>query len=333
VTNPVHGPEAADRSGGQGEARPLGPRLSWALVAVAVLGVSLSAPVTAASMVPALAIGFWRTALGAAVTLPWAWSWLRRVRREAGRRGLASRLSGSALSGVFLAVHFGLWLPSLRFTSVTAATALVSTPPIWTVIVDRIRGRPTSWRLLCGIALAMVGILAITGVDLGNSPRALFGDLLAVGGGMAAAGYMLMGERERQHLPPAVYTTTTYGVAAVLTVPLCLALGADLAGYAPRGWLDIAVVTVFAQLLGHTLLNVAVPVVGATPMALALLLEVPGAALIAWAWYGQAPPLVVLPGALLVLAGLALVVAARGAQAPAGDAGVPPETGLSEPVG
>ena len=142
----------------------------------------------------------------------------------------------------------------------------------------------------------MAGILAITGVDLGHSTRALIGDLLALGGGLAAAGYMLMGEHERRHLPAAVYTASTYGVAAVLILPVCLVSGSELAGFPARGWLEIAVITVFAQLLGHTLLNVAVPVVGATPMSLALLLEVPGAALIAWVWYGERPPVVILPG-------------------------------------
>jgi drug/metabolite transporter (DMT)-like permease len=298
---------------------------SWVLVGIAIFGVSLSAPVTAAAVVPALTIGFWRTGLGSLVTFPWAWGWFRAERTARGTRALLYRLRGSGMSGIFLAVHFCLWLPSLRFTSVAAATALVSTPPIWTVIVDRVRGRPVGARLLTGIAIAMCGIVAITGVDLGNSGRAVFGDLLALGGGLAAAGYMLMGESERRHLPAAVYTATTYGVAAVLILPVCLVSGSELAGFPARGWLEIAVITVFAQLLGHTLLNVAVPVVGATPMALALLIEVPGAALIAWVWYGEQPPLVVLPGALLVLLGLGIVIAARARDAAGTD--------LPEPVG
>jgi drug/metabolite transporter (DMT)-like permease len=63
--------------------------------------------------------------------------------------------------------------------------------------------------------------------------------------------------------------------------------------------------------LGHSLLNAALPVAGATPVSLAILWEVPGAALVAWLWLGAAPPWTVVPGALLVLAGLVVVIRAR----------------------
>ncbi len=49
-------------------------------------------------------------------------------------------------------------------------------------------------------------------------------------------------------------------------------------------------------------------------MALAILLETPGAALLAWAFWHQQPPLATLPGAALVLLGLAIVVRARTSQ-------------------
>jgi len=50
-----------------------------------------------------------------------------------------------------------------------------------------------------------------------------------------------------------------------------------------------------------------------TPMALAILLEVPGASLVAWAWLGRVPPPAVLPGTALMLLGLIVVVRSRNA--------------------
>lgn len=305
------------------ETRPAAPARqavlirSWVLVAIAILGVSLSAPVTAAAVVPALAIAFWRTGLGSLATLPWAIGWLSRARRQGGTVALLRQLRGSVLAGVMLAVHFMLWLPSLRFTSVAAATALVSTFPVWSMLADRFSGRPVGRRVLVGIAIAMSGIVAITGVDVGRGTHAALGDLLALLGGIAVVGYFWIGERQQAHVSAAAHTAVTYGTAALVTLPVCLLFGTALGGFSARGWLEILVITVAAQLLGHTLLNIAVPVVGATPMSLALLLEVPGAMLIAWAWYGLEPPLVILPGAALVLVGLVLVVSGRGQQGPA----------------
>jgi drug/metabolite transporter (DMT)-like permease len=84
-----------------------------------------------------------------------------------------------------------------------------------------------------------------------------------------------------------------------------------LVGFSQRTWIELAIVTIGAQLLGHTLLNAALPQIGVTPMALAILLEVPGASLVAWAWLDRVPPLAVLPGTVLMLLGLVVVVRSR----------------------
>jgi drug/metabolite transporter (DMT)-like permease len=49
---------------------------------------------------------------------------------------------------------------------------------------------------------------------------------------------------------------------------------------------------------------------GATAVSMLILLEFPGAALVAAAFLGQTPPLLALPAALLLLAGLAIVIRA-----------------------
>ena len=53
-------------------------------------------------------------------------------------------------------------------------------------------------------------------------------------------------------------------------------------------------------------------------MSLAILLEMPGATLIAAVWLGQVPPWGILPAAGLILAGLVIVVRSSGPVAPVG---------------
>jgi drug/metabolite transporter (DMT)-like permease len=94
--------------------------------------------------------------------------------------------------------------------------------------------------------------------------------------------------------------------------------GVPLAGFAARDWWLFAAITVCAQLFGHTLLNLVVPTVGPTVVSLAILLEVPGALLVALVLLGQVPPLLALPGMAAVVAGVALVVrGSRPAELPA----------------
>jgi drug/metabolite transporter (DMT)-like permease len=283
----------------------------WLLVVVGVAGASLSAPLAAATAAPAIAVGVWRNAFGTAVTLPFV------VARH-GRgtlRGLPPRAWGwSLLAGVQLAVHFGTWLTSLRMTSVVAATALVSTTPVWVVAIDVLRGVRVPAAVVGGTVLAIAGGVAITGVDAASSARALAGDGLAVVGALSFAAYLAAGERARRDLTTAEYTLLAYGTCALSLVPVALVTGAPLGGYAAVTWAQLLAITVSAQLLGHSLLNAVLPRVGGTAIALALLFEVPGATLVAWAWPGQAPSAWVVPGTAMMLAGLAVVVrAGRGA--------------------
>ena len=81
-----------------------------------------------------------------------------------------------------------------------------------------------------------------------------------------------------------------------------------LTGFTARDWVIILAITIGAQLLGHTLLNRVLATTSATVVSMAVLLELPGAALIAAAWLGQVPPPAVLPAVALLLAGIVLVI-------------------------
>lgn len=285
-----------------------GPLLTAVLIAVGVLGVSLAAPIAAATAAPAIAVAFWRNAMATAVGAPYTLATRpTELVRARGRSGVRPSL----VAGFALAVHFSLWIPSLRLTSVTAATALVCTTPVFTVAYDRLRGTHIPRAVIGGVALSFVGVLVITGVDAGTGGTALLGDLMALAGGAAAAGYMVAGAAAREQLSTASYTMVAYGVCAALLGAACVVFGIPLAGYSTRTWVELGLLTLGAQLLGHTVLNRALKSAGTTTVGLAILLEVPGAALVAWVWLGQVPPLAIIPGAALVVAGLAIVVRAR----------------------
>ncbi len=281
-------------------------RRSWALLLIGVVGVSLSAPLTALLAAPALALGFWRTALGAGLLLP-----AGVLRRRADLVALRPALLGRcALAGAFLAAHFGTWIPSITMTSVSAATALVCTTPIWTALAATVVGQRLPRAGWTGLTLALVGTVVIAGVDVTLSAEAVLGDGLALAGGMFAAGYVLIGARVRIEISATTYSVLCYGVCAVLLGGTALAVGVPLLGFQTRDWLLILAITFAAQLLGHTVFNLVVSDVGPTVVGLVLLLEVPGAALFALLLVDQAPPPLALPGLALVVLGVALVVRA-----------------------
>ncbi|WP_374999990.1 DMT family transporter [Aeromicrobium sp. CTD01-1L150] len=283
------------------------------LAAVAVLGVSASAPLMASIAAPALAIAFWRNAAAVAVLTPWAAARSRTELATLGRRHVVL----TVLAGVLLAGHFGLWVKALQMTSVAAATALVCTQVVWVVVLDRVLGTRAPRAVLLGCLLAVAGVVVVTGVDIRLSTEALVGDLLALLAGTCGAGYFVCGREVRTRLSTTGYTFACYGTCALVLAAVALATSTPLVGFPWEVWLLLAAVTVCAQLLGHSLLNHLLAVKSPTVISLLMLLEVPGAALLAAVFLGQAPGTGVYAGLVLILAGLAVVVGSRRADAEA----------------
>jgi drug/metabolite transporter (DMT)-like permease len=274
-----------------------------ALLAVGVLCASTSPPLIAATAAPALAIAFWRTG-GAAVLLFFA----------ALARGELKRIGSpwlALLAGVALAAHFGTFVPSLSYTTVASASALVSSQAVWAGLLGRLLGERLPRRAWAGTAVCVGGVLVVTGVDVSVSARALGGDLLALLGGMFGGVYIVTGGFVRRGLSTLAYTLLCYGACGALLLVACLLTGQSLAGYAAPDWARIAGITLFGQLLGHSLFNFVLRHISPTFVSLSTLFTVPLSAIIAAVALGQTPPVAAIPALVLLLAGTALVISAR----------------------
>ncbi|MDQ2750182.1 MAG: DMT family transporter [Actinomycetota bacterium] len=288
------------------------PALDSVLLLVAIAGVSFSGPLMAATIAPALAIAFWRNAFGAGVTALVVGLRHRAEFRDLDRRAVAI----AAAAGVALAAHFATWVPSVTMTTVASATALVSTQAIFVALIARWRGTDLPRPAWIGIIVATIGTALITGADVGISGRALAGDLLAVVGGLCAAVYVSIGSRARERMTTATYTGICYAVCAVVLLAVCLVGGVSLHGFSANAWTKIVLVTLSAQLLGHSLINVVLRSTSPTVVGLAILLETPGAGIVAYVWLHQRPPWSAIPGLVLLFAGLVVVARSRGADTP-----------------
>ena len=285
-------------------ARP--PAGDLVLIAVAVAAVSTSAPLIREADAPALAIAFWRNALAVSVLAPVC---LVRRRDEIAAVGRAP-VRGSPLAGALLAAHFATWVPSLSFTTVASSVALVATQPVWAALLARARGDDIPAQAWAGITLAFGGAVVLTGVDVSLSGRALVGDLLALAGGMLAAAYVTVGADVRQSVSTTLYTTICYSTAGARLGVLCLAGGQPLAGFDGRTWLCLLAITAGPQFLGHSLVNRVLRTTSATIVSVAILFEIVGSTLLAWAAFGETPPAGAYPAAVVIAAGIVLVVLA-----------------------
>lgn len=226
----------------------------------------------------------------------------------------------ACLSGLFLALHFSLWISSLQLTSVASSVVLVTTTPLWVAILSPLilkeSIRPS---VIVGLLVSLVGGII---VGLGNScelnggnfvcrdalfsGEGMFGNLLALMGAWMAAGYMLMGRQLRKKLSTIPYTTLVYGVAAVILLVVVIIRREPVFSYSPEiyGWL--LALGILPQLLGHSFFNWSLKYVSAAYVSLSLLGEPIGTIILAFIFLKESPTLLEGVGAILILIGIVI---------------------------
>lgn len=265
--------------------------------------------------IPSLAIAAGRMLVALTVLTPVA---LGRYAHE------LRRLSGldyllCAVGGVFLALHFAAWISSLEYTSVVASAVLVTTNPLFVILLSfPLLGERVNRTVVYGILLAFVGgvIVALSG-DAGDPPtRAapLLGNGLAVIGAICAAVYFIVGRRVRPKLSIIPYIWLVYGIAAIcLTVAMTIQ-GQSLFGWSAMGYVWLVAMGLIPQLLGHSSFNYALGYLPAAFVSLVVLGEPIGSTLLAMAFLGEIPAFLSLVGSVIILLGIA--VASRQQPAP-----------------
>jgi len=267
---------------------------------VAVVAVSFGAPLARMTDAAPLAVAMWRMTLAVAILVPF-------VTFRGGWRVPPHRRRAALLAGVLLAFHFGLWIPSLWLTSVSASVVLVTTGPLWVLLLSpRFLGTGIAGRSLASFALALTGVVIIVGGDFAVSARALLGDAMALVAAGCMAGYLVVGKRLRSEVPLASYLAIVYGGAAVVLIAAVALAGVPPWPASRTAWLPLLGLAVVPTLTGHSLLNWALAHTQAYRVNLAVLLEPVLASFWTWLFLGEAPPVHVLPGAVLVLGAVAL---------------------------
>lgn len=294
--------------------------LACLVLGIAVLIVSSAAifiRFAQADGVSSMAIAAWRLSIAALVLTPVA---LLRHRTEIAVMPARTWVLG-AVSGLFLAMHFASWISSLAYTSIASSLALVSTNPVWIALASWLLFRERlAWSLLMGIAAAVGGSVLIfaSDADGGRAVSAtagnpLLGNALAVLGSLTVCGYLLIGRRLRAAVSLLPYVWLVYTSAAVFLMASSFVIGVPLGGFSQVGWACLLALALGPQLLGHSAFNWALGHVSATFIAIVILGEPIGSALLAWLIFGEQFAPLQLAGFTLLLTGIFL--ASRGERA------------------
>ena len=253
--------------------------------------------------IDSLAVAAWRLTLAAGILAPFALLTRRDELRSLSRREWLLALG----AGLLLALHFAAWITSLALTSVAASVVLVTMSPFFVGgIAHFFLGEKLSRPLLLGMSIAMAGSVIIGLGDAGRGTHPLIGDLLALVGALAAAGYFVIGRRLRRRLSLVGYVFPVYGTAAIALLLVASLAHAPLSGYSESTWLWLLLLALVPQLIGHSSLNWALGHLPATYVSLAVLGEPLGSTLLAWIVLSEAPTAPAVCGGALIMAGLVI---------------------------
>lgn len=280
----------------------------YGLLFVGIAGLSLAGVFYRAASAPPVAMVAWRMLIGAAVLAPVALA-TSTVRR---RGAIASHdMLWSITSGAFFCLDLVLWAVSLRYTSIASAALFVSTQPIFVAAFSATAlGEKPSRATLLGVALGIIGVVAVGAVDLRIAGHALVGDVLAVSASLAETVYLLIGRRVRQRVDAPRYALIVYSTCAaccwlalaVLRVPPSMS-GHDM--------LMALGVALSATVIGHTLVSFSLGHMPAAVVAISFLAQPLLAAFFAFAILSQSVPWTTIVGGLIALAGIGIVAYAN----------------------
>ena len=263
-----------------------------------------------------LVIAAYRLSIATLVLAPFALWKYRQELKKLGRQEITLGI----LAGIFLAVHFATWITSLEYTSVASSVVLVSTSSLWVALLSPITVKePIRRAMAVGMVLALLGGVIVGVSDTCTSingsiqcpplekfvqGEAFIGDMLALAGGLAAAGYLLIGRSLRGKMSLIPYIFLVYGCAAIVLVGIAAGSGEQAVGYPAEfyGW--VTLMALIPQLLGHSTFNWALRYLSAVYVSITLLGEPIGSTILALVFLNEVPSLVKLFGAILILAGI-----------------------------
>jgi len=272
----------------------------FVVLAVALIAVSHGAIFARLADAAPFAIAAWRLGLACLVVIPIAVA-------SPGAGLFRPRAVALAFgAGALLALHFGTWIASLDYTTIARSVLLVSTAPIWVAVFQYAADRRYPSRAtLSALAFASAGALVVSSGGLRDS-AALAGDLLALAGAIAMAGYLILSRAAQASLPFRGYLGIAYGSAAAWLWLAVGVTGTPATGFDATTWWAFAGMALVSQLIGHSGYNWSLRHLDPLFVAVALVGEPVLAACLGWWLLGEPVDWRTGAGGILILAGIAI---------------------------
>ncbi len=249
---------------------------------------------------PGTTSAFFRILFAALVVLPW-YLWKRPLLPS--RNATFLTLTG----GVLLAVDLVLWQVAVLMTSAANATLLANLAPVWVGLSAYLLRERLGLYFWPGLMLALAGVFLVV-ID-GSRQMASFndGDLLALAASLFYGLYFIVTQRVRTNMNTVTFLALSATSGVVLSLAMCLVLGAPLGGFSSQAWLSLAALGLVSHFGGYLAINYALGHMSAATVSVSLLMQTVITALLSISLLGEFLSVQQIIGGSLVLAGIYVV--------------------------
>ena len=244
------------------------------------------------------ASAFWRVLLA----LPFLFVWMRLENRSA----TWPRLDRAVLlAGLMFTGDLFFWHLAILGTTVANATFLATTAPIWVALgAGIVLSEAITGRILIGLALCLLGGLALLGESYDLAPSRLLGDLYGVATAFFFGAYVLAVRSARARHGAAEVMFVSTAVTACCLFVIAFAFEPRILPQSAQGVGALLALALISQVGGQGLVAVALGTLPATFSALVIFLEAVAAASLGWLLLNEPLGIVQALGGVLILFGI-----------------------------
>lgn len=179
------------------------------------------------------------------------------------------------LSSIVLGIHFFVWFESLKHTSIANSVVLVTLNPLFVSLgAYFFLNEKESKELWIGIFITTIGVILICFDDFNYwETKKLYGNFLALVGGLMFSIYLLAGRSLRVSVPFMPYITLCYGLSGLFLFFLLLLTGFPSMTYSSHFYFHLVLMILIPTLVGHTVINYALRKITSGKVAFCILGE------------------------------------------------------------
>ena len=210
-------------------------------------------------------------------------------------------------AGILLGFHFSTFFAGVQFTTIANATLFGTLAPVFTAIIDKVKGKTINRGIITGLVLSISGTVIIQTIDITKSDY-FIGNSLSLLSSFFMALVWIQAKKVRKSLGTITYSRNLFLIAAITILFIVVFSGDSIFDFQKKHLSWFLFLGIVPSILGHNLLNYSIRYISPTAVSSVVLGEPIIASILGYFFFQEAIPKTSLLGGPLILFGIYLIL-------------------------